>query len=68
MKIYSSKKAALNNISVTNYKIGLYCTGQYKTTIKTMDVTNRDIKALYKSYRNDDNGSYVMVHYIREVK
>ena len=64
MKIYSSKKAALNNINVTNYKAGLYCTGEYNTNIKEMDVSNDKIVALYKSYRKDRQGSYAKIYYI----
>lgn len=64
MIIYSSKKTALNNINVINYKTGLYCTGEYNTNIKTMDVSNDKIVALYKSYRKDRKGSYVKIYYI----
>ena len=69
MKIYSSKKAALNNINtnVTNYKIILYCTGEYVTSIKELDVTNDKIEALYKSYRKDRYGSYVKIYCIERI-
>ena len=69
MKIYSSKKTALNNINtnVTNYKAGLYCTGEYVTSIKTMEVSNDKIIALYKSYRNDRHGSYVKIYCIERI-
>lgn len=69
MKIYSSKKTALNNINVnvTNYRTILYCTGEYKTTIKTMDVSNDKIVALYKSYRKDRHGSYVKIYCIERI-
>lgn len=69
MKIYSSKKAALNNINtnVTNYKIILYCTGEYVTSIKELDVTNDKIVALYKSYRKDRYGSFVKIYCIERI-
>ena len=69
MKIYSSKKTALNNINVnvTNYKTGLYCTGEYNTNIKKMDITNDKIIALYKSYRSDRHGSYVKIYCIERI-
>lgn len=69
MKIYSSKKAALNNINtnVSNYKIVLYCTGEYVTSIKELDVRNDKIIALYKSYRKDRYGSYVKIYCIERI-
>ena len=69
MKVYSSKKAALNsiNVNVTNYKAVLYCTGEYITSIKTMDVSNEKIVALYKSYRKDRHGSYVKIYCIERI-
>ena len=69
MKIYSSKKAALNNINVnvTNYKTVLYCTGEYVTSIKEIDVKNENIVALYKSYRSDKYGSYVKIYCIERI-
>ena len=69
MKVYSSKKTALNNINVnvTNYRTILYCTGEYKTSIKTMDISNDKILALYKSYRKDRYGSYVKIYCIERI-
>ena len=69
MKVYSSKKTALNNINVnvTNYKAVLYCTGEYNTNIKEMDISNDKIVALYKSYRNDRHGSYVKIYCIERI-
>ena len=69
MKVYSSKKTALNNINVnvTNYKAVLYCTGEYVTSIKTMEVSNDKIVALYKSYRSDRHGSYVKIYCIERI-
>lgn len=67
MKVYSSKKTALNNIEAGNYRTILYCTGEYKTSIKTMDVSNDKIVALYKSYRKDRHGSYVKIYCIERI-
>lgn len=67
MKIYSSKKVALKNINVTNYRTGLYCTSKYKTSIKTMNVTSDKIVSLYKSYRNDRYGNYVKIYCIERI-
>jgi hypothetical protein len=64
MKIYSSKKAAINSINVTNYRVGLYCNGKYNSDIKTMNVSSEKIVALYKSYRSDSYGSYVKIYCI----
>lgn len=69
MRIYSSKQAALNSINanVTDYRIILYCTGEYVTSIKEIDVTNDKIVALYKSYRKDRHGSYVKIYCIERI-
>lgn len=66
MKIYSNKKAALNSVNIKSYTTGLYCTGEYKTSIKEVEVRNESIRALYKSYRKDRHGSYVKIYYISE--
>lgn len=66
MKIWSSKQAAYNSIKsdlepgegVLTLKV---CTGQYKTTIKEFD-NSADALALYKSYREDRHGKYVIVY------
>lgn len=69
MKIYSSKKAALNNIdtNLTDFKVGLYCSGKYNSNIKTMDISNDKIVALYKSYRSDSYGAYVKIYCIERI-
>ncbi len=67
MKIYSSKKVALNNIPKGNYKSQPYCNGKYKTSIKKIDNPSKDVKAIYKSYRKDNFGSYVKLNCLKRI-
>lgn len=70
LKIYSSKKVALNSIDFDPFAgvtIFPACTGKYKTSIKEME-TSKDVSALYKSYRSDRHGKYVKVYAISKNK
>lgn len=66
LKVFSSKKTALNNLPIGNYESSLYCTGQYETSINEITTSINNIKAIYKSYRNDRYGNYVKLYCITQ--
>ena len=63
VKIYSSKKAALNNITkpYKDYKIMKACTGGYIPTISEWDDAD-DLLAVYKQYRSEGLEKYVIIY------
>ena len=63
VKIYSSKKAALNNITkpYKDFYIMKACTGGYKPAISEWDDAE-DLLAVYKQYRSEGLEKYVIIY------